>query len=310
MIAQLDLPTHFFFGLAIGFVFFGHQPELALVIALGALLPDLDREYWFIPQKKYAEEQRHRALLHNVVVMALTYAVSPFLSLGVFLHVLQDSFTTVKDRGVEWFYPFTRLAKRGRYDANGLEQPLDPREHVYFYQEDPPGLVKFADPDLRETAKDPVPWRRVYGFALNSHLLDRGFLFGSIAVILVWILVPSSSMTLPNLNILLQAPSSVYEVWIVGLLAIGTLFFAGEVDRRDKIRPTLGKIKMLRVPIFFLGLVLLGLWVILYRDSISSNVFTAISQPLQIVAMIVLVPIIALLLIQRQTKAGKQPAIV
>jgi hypothetical protein len=70
--------------------------------------------------------------------MALTFAVSPFLSLGVFLHVLQDSFTTVKDRGVEWFYPFTRLAKRGRYDPEGVPQPLDPSEKVYFYQEDPP----------------------------------------------------------------------------------------------------------------------------------------------------------------------------
>ncbi len=71
----MDLPTHFAFGLAVGFVFFGHQPELALVIGLGALLPDLDREYWFIPQKKYIEEQRHRALFHNVIVMAATSMV-------------------------------------------------------------------------------------------------------------------------------------------------------------------------------------------------------------------------------------------
>lgn len=168
----MDLPTHFFFGLAIGFVFFGHQPELALLVGMGALLPDLDREYWFIPAKTYAAEQRHRALFHNVVVIAISFVVSPFLSLGVFLHVLQDSFTTVKDRGVEWFYPFTRLAKRGRYDANGNEQTVDPEEKVYFYQEDPPGLVKFADADLQETLDKPIPWRRVYGFALNSHLLE------------------------------------------------------------------------------------------------------------------------------------------
>ncbi len=305
----MDLPTHFFFGLAIGFVFFGHQPEFALVISLGALLPDLDREYWFIPAKKYAEDQRHRALLHNVVVIALTYAVSPFLSLGVFLHVLQDSFTTVKDRGVEWFYPFTRLAKRGRYDANGNEQPLDEKEHVYFYQEDPPGLVKFADPDLQETATEPVPWRRVYGFALNSHLLDRGFLFGSIAAIAVWILVPSTSLTFPSLNGLLQAPLNAYEVWFVGLVAIGTLFFAGEVDRRDKTRPILGKLRKLRVLFFVLGLFLLGVWVILYSNPIGSNISTAVSQPLQILAMILLTPLVALLLVRRQTK-GKQTAII
>jgi hypothetical protein len=86
----LDLPTHFFFGLAIGFVFFGHTPELALLVGLGALLPDLDREYWFIPEAQFSEEQRHRALFHNVFVIALTFMISPFLSLGVFLHILQD----------------------------------------------------------------------------------------------------------------------------------------------------------------------------------------------------------------------------
>src|SRR5438270_6873207 len=153
------------FGLAVGFVFFG-RPDIAFLISLGALIPDLDSEYWFFPSKLYADEQIHRAGLHNVFIISITYLVSPFLSLGVFLHVLQDSFTTVKDRGVEWFYPFTRLAKRGRYDAQGNEEPLDPTENVYFYQEDPPGLVRFADADLQEEQDKPIPWRRVYGFAL------------------------------------------------------------------------------------------------------------------------------------------------
>ena len=48
------------FGLAVGFVFFG-RPEIAFLIGLGALVPDLDREYWFIPSKLYADEQIHRA---------------------------------------------------------------------------------------------------------------------------------------------------------------------------------------------------------------------------------------------------------
>lgn len=80
----------------------------------------------------YADEQLHRAGLHNVFMMALTYLVSPFLSLGIFLHVLQDSFTTVKDRGVEWFFPVTRLVKRGRYDCCGNKQQLDSMKKVYF----------------------------------------------------------------------------------------------------------------------------------------------------------------------------------
>ena len=306
----MDLPTHFTFGLAIGLVFFGHQPELALVIALGALLPDLDREYWFIPAKKYAEEQRHRALFHNVIVISLTFAISPFLSLGVFLHVLQDSFTTVKDRGVEWFYPFTRLVKRGRYDANANAQPLDKSEKVYFYQEDPPGLVKFADTDLQESTDKPVPWRRVYGFALNSNLLDHGFLFGSTAVILIWLFVPSSNLEFSDLNLIKNGSMLGYEIWFVGFIAVSILFAAGEIDRRDKVRPILGKLKPLKIPIFAFGLVLLGVWVWLYRTTLGSNVSVATSQPFQIIATIIAIPVVAIVLIWKQTKGGTQTATV
>ena len=280
------------------------------MISLGTLLPDLDREYWFVPAKKYAEEQNHRALLHNVVVMAFTFLVNTFLSLGVFLHVLQDSFTTVKDRGVEWFFPFTRLAKRGRYDANGIEQSLDPREHVYLYQEDPPGFVKLADTDLQEPVDRPVPWRRVYGFALNGHLLDRGFLFGSIAAIIVWLFVPSLDMAFTNLSTMLQAPASVYGNWLFGLLAIGSLFFAGEIERSDKPHPVLAPLKKVKIPLFVIGLTLFSVWNALNYNSIAENVLRNISQPFQILAMVILTPIIAVILVRLQTKGGKEPAII
>ncbi len=46
----MDLPTHFAFAFAIGLVFF-NDPQIALLIALGAVFPNLDREYWFIPKK-------------------------------------------------------------------------------------------------------------------------------------------------------------------------------------------------------------------------------------------------------------------
>src|SRR5712692_7420668 len=151
----MDLPTHFVFAIAVGLVFFGRY-DFALLMALGALLPDLDREYWFVRVKKYSDEQYHRARFHNVFVLPAAYLVSPYLAIGVFLHMLQDSFTTAKDRGVEWFYPLTRLVKRGLYDSSGTPQQKDPKEHVYFYQEDPHGLINQADPDLRETGLDPV----------------------------------------------------------------------------------------------------------------------------------------------------------
>ena len=38
----MDLHTHIAFGVAVGLVFFGH-PEPALLVGLGAMLPDLDR---------------------------------------------------------------------------------------------------------------------------------------------------------------------------------------------------------------------------------------------------------------------------
>lgn len=307
----MDLPTHFAFGLAIGFVFFGHQPELALLVALGALLPDLDREYWFIPEAEYAPEQRHRALFHNVFVIALAYPISPFLSLGVFLHALQDSFTTVKDRGVEWLYPFTRLVKRGEYNADGDPQPRDPKEHIYFFQEDPPGLAKYADVDLQENFDRPIPWRRVYGFALNSHLLDHGFLFGSIAVVFVWLFVPVTKLTFPNLLVLINTPPSVYETWIFGLISVGTIYFAGEIDRRDEQRSVFERIKPIKVPIFVLGIALFSIWAYFIRNMIGQNVSSIVGPIIyQVAALTALIPLIAILLIRKQTSAGQKTAII
>lgn len=53
---NLDLPTHVVFGFAVGLVFFG-RPEIALLVSLGTLIPDLDREYWFMKRKNYLNEQ-------------------------------------------------------------------------------------------------------------------------------------------------------------------------------------------------------------------------------------------------------------
>jgi membrane-bound metal-dependent hydrolase YbcI (DUF457 family) len=90
----MDLPTHALFGFAVGLVFFGH-PEIALLILIGVIIPDLDRD-WFVNPHALPEEQRHRSLFHNVFVMIGFYLVSPFLAIGTFLHMLQDSFTTAK----------------------------------------------------------------------------------------------------------------------------------------------------------------------------------------------------------------------
>lgn len=301
----MDLPTHFAFALAVGLVFI-NNPEVALLIALGSLIPDLDREYWFIPKKIYSDEQIHRAGLHNVFMMALTYLISPYLSLGIFLHVLQDSFTTVKDRGVEWFYPFTRLVKRGRLDCEGNEQPLAPKESVYFYQEDPPGLAKKADPDLRPSYDDnecrPVPWRRVYGFAQNSQILDRSFLVGSIAIILVWFFAPGNTF---HIGTWIGVPSGSYTVIGVGFVAILVLFFAGEIDRRGH-SPKLGRFNFAKYPIFVSGIILLGVWGALMVDDIERNIRTIFfSNPISVIMVVIIVPLAIFGVIKWKTRRGR-----
>jgi hypothetical protein len=294
----LDLPTHFFFGIAVALVFFG-RPEVALLVGVGALLPDLDREYWYVKPKKYADEQYHRARFHNVFVILLAYLVSPFLSLGVFLHMLQDSFTTAKDRGVEWFYPLTRLVKRGMVGADGSAQPQDPKEHVYFYQEDPIGIIEHADVDLRED--HPVPWRRVYGFAQNSHLLDRGFLFCSLVVILIWFVAP---MTFARFTLVGNFFQTNWLVWLLGYLSVIVLFAAGETQRRD-VPAKLPQLKPIQLPLFIGGIILFGLWLIVYGSQIVSNLMIIFATPLPIILGVILVPITAVLVLLWQIRKGK-----
>jgi len=297
----------------VGLVFFGH-PEIALVVGLGALLPDLDREYWYMPEKKYADEQRHRALFHNVIVIAAAYVVSPFLSLGVFVHVLQDSFTTVKDRGVEWFYPFTRLVKRGLHDAEGNDRSTAPGVHVYFYQEDPPELVKLADPDLQEPADEPVPWRRVYGFAQNSHLLDRGFLYGSAAIAVLWLVDPANSASVSRLSGLGS------QLWgiIAAYIAVALLFASGETQSAlERAHATMGPhdckvppsrlkaLKPLQVPFLVIGLALFAVPVVFDWAGFVGNLNGILSNPPLLVSAVAAVLLVAVGVIKWQTRGGR-----
>lgn len=238
-----------------GVVFFGSRPEIVLLIGLGTLIPDLDREYWYVKQQVYADEQYHRARFHNVFLILIGYLVNPFFGLGIFLHMLQDSFTTAKDRGVEWFYPLTRLVKRGMYDQSMNRATQDASSNIFFYQEDILGYANAADPDLREGTK-PVPWRRVYGFAQNSHLLDRGFLFGSLAILAIWLVYP---IGLEHARQVSEYVKSSGALWPVGYAAVAALFIAGETQRRDKL-PRLPQLKPIQVPLFALGIALLLVW--------------------------------------------------
>jgi hypothetical protein len=303
----LELTTHAVFAFAIGLVCFG-QPEAALLIALGALVNDLDREYWFVRVKEYRDEQPHRARFHNVVVMAIAYLLSPFFALGVFLHSLLDSFTTVKDRGCEWFYPLTRKVKLGTIDGDGNQQPnLEPGK-VYFYQEDLKGIVEKADPDLRIPGEEPTPWRRVYGFALNSCLLDRGFLISSLALVIIWLAMPG----LHNYSIF-DKPWTFYYPFIAGFVFFGLIYLAGELDRRDRKKPLrvipkamIRHRNVFKKPLFISGIISFGVWIFLYRLKIFDNLKVIANEWKLLVFGAIAIAILSVILVKIEQRAKEK----
>jgi LexA-binding, inner membrane-associated putative hydrolase len=310
----LQLTTHAAFAFAVGLVFFG-RPDVALLVMFGALVPDLDREYWFVRTRKYQEEQPHRARFHNVFVMAIGYLLSPFFALGIFLHALQDSFTTAKDRGAEWFFPLTRLIKRGTLDTDGNKQPDVEPGKVYFYQEDPTGIIEYADPDLQEPDNQPTPWRRVYGPALNGCLLDRGFLVGSILIAIVWILTPDFSRVA-----VFKESISFYVPFIAGFAFFAMVYLSGELDRRDRKEPLKvipkAMIKhrdVFKKPIFAVGVVFLLVWLVLYRQQIWANLESLSANWISLafgVASVALVSVLVLKLGIAEGKKKGEPVIV
>ena len=175
----MNLPTHWIAALAIGIVFF-HNVELALIMSMGALIPDLDREYFFVKRDFIGKHQLHRALCHNFLVAGILYLVSPFLALGALSHYFLDIFTSATDRGVELLYPFTRLVGAFLYNIEG--EPKNGKKKLKWWVEDPWRLLqKTTDRDLREPTEQ--PWRRSYGPFKNSRIVDWGIFSASIVFI-------------------------------------------------------------------------------------------------------------------------------
>lgn len=248
----MDLPTHAAFGLTVGLVFFGH-PEAAVLVLIGAIMPDLDRD-WLAKAGAIGEEQRHRAILHNVFIVGIAFLASPFLALGAFLHMLQDSFTTANDKGCEWFYPISRWVKRGKFNAERKPMPLDPKERVYFLQEDP------------ENATDgpAIPWRRVYGPAQNSQILDRMFIAGSLIVAGVWFLFKAKT----DWSFLVGDIIKTGPHWVL-FLALAVFLITGAL-LRGKSRNSVTIIARGGMGVF--GTALAMLWIFYARAEIIANI--------------------------------------
>ncbi len=226
----MNLSTHVMFGIAVASVFFG-KPETILLVAVGSMIPDLDREYGLLSRDSFRRHQVHRALCHNFVFLALVYLVNPFLGIGAFLHTFLDALTTTKDRGVEWLYPFTRLVKGSVYDSHGQRIPLDPKRKVYFYQNEPHALSQRSDPDLKPDP-EPLPWRRTYGPGLGGRLLDTGVFVGSASLVLLLALISALGihkfidLTWHGVALSYALPLSIAIV--AGLMN----YVGGEIDRR------------------------------------------------------------------------------
>jgi hypothetical protein len=202
----LNLGTHIFFAGAVTAILTSN-PYFTLLAGIGSFIPDLDREYLFVSPKSFREEQLHRALFHNLLFLSGLFLVNVWLAVGAFLHSFIDSFTTEKDRGVEWLFPFSRLVKRGRYTLAATSKDgacklelidQNPPDRVCFIIEKSRETTKLSDPDLKESKA--FPWRRTYGPAANGQLFDRWLAVASFSLLILYALMnPDFAMGGKNL---------------------------------------------------------------------------------------------------------------
>jgi hypothetical protein len=178
----MNLNTHIMLALAVGAVAF-HRVDLAVLVAIGAAIPDLDREYVFTKRRVFERYQLHRALLHNVFFAGALSLFNQYLGLGVFLHILLDLLTSPTDRGVEVLFPLGRFVRSFKLDLDGRVNRG--RSRITWYMEDPVRLVRrTSDPELREEGK--APWIRVYGPFKNSRLADWTLFYSSLLFLVIY----------------------------------------------------------------------------------------------------------------------------
>jgi hypothetical protein len=226
----MNFTTHVMFGVLLAAVFFG-EPRIILLVGIGSAIPDLDREYGFLSKESFRNRQVHRALLHNFLFLGLLYLINPFLALGAFLHTLLDALTTARDRGVEWLFPFSRLVKSAVYDNEGNRLELDPKQKVYFLQNEIRILTRKTTKDLKPSGPL-LPWRRTYGPALSGRLLDQGIFVGSLALTLMLVLFSALGfyrfidLTIRPIDLPFYLPV------VIGAFGIILNFIGGEIDRK------------------------------------------------------------------------------
>ncbi len=270
----MNLPTHIMFGALIGALFFGRW-DIILLVAIGSIIPDMDREYGFFSKDYFRNHQLHRALCHNFVFIAVVFLISPYLALGAFCHTLLDSINTAKDRGVEWLYPFSRLVKKSRYDHGGKKIALDIKTKLYMYQDDPVELTRKTAEDMKDFTLR--PWRRVYGPFYSGGIFDIGLFVGSTALILFLALLSvfrvrafiDFNNTQFSSNFIL--PLSIGVLGIALVLGIGEMKRHREAKRASRSPPMLYKLSF----VFSLSLIVCGVALGAYLNQSSNLTFTS-----------------------------------
>jgi len=270
----MNLPTHITFGALIGALFFGRW-DISLLVAIGSVLPDMDREYGFFSKNYFRAHQLHRALYHNFVFIGILSLINPYLALGAFCHTLLDCINTAKDRGVEWLYPFSRLVKKARYDHAGKKIAFDIKTRFYIYQNDPVELTRKTDEDMKDFTLR--PWRRIYGPFYSGGILDIGIFVGSTALILFLTFLSVFGVRTfidfyqPQFSLNFIGPLSISVLGISLVLSVGEIKRHIEAKGPSRSPPTLWKLS------FFLSnfLIAFGAGLGAYLNPSSYNTVTS-----------------------------------
>jgi uncharacterized membrane protein YidH (DUF202 family) len=212
-------------------------------MSIGALIPDLDREYLFVAKNFIGKHQLHRSLFHNIFITGLLYLANPFLALGALSHSLLDAFTSATDRGVELLFPLTRLVRGYYYNIEG--EKTDSDKKMEWWVEDPWRLLQqTTDRDLQEPKEQ--SWRRSYGPFRNSRIVDWGMFFSALAFICVSILAFGSSFySFTDFRILS----------IISIIGIAVFYGLGEWYRRKLINEKPETTNLLVLGILVVGLI-------------------------------------------------------
>lgn len=286
---QMNITTHAVVAFVLGIVLF-RNVELALIMSMGAVIPDLDREYFYLKRDRYRALQLHRAALHNFVVAGILWVANPLLALGALSHYFLDIFTSATDRGIEFLFPFTRVVGTWLYGIEGetkngvkmfkytVKEKKTGEKKLQWWVEDPWRLLyQTSEVDLFEP--NPQPWRRSYGPFRNSKIVDWGIFVGSVLFLLL-LLVPATSRTTFYSSLGLDLLHGFWFGLAFGSIAL--FFWLGERSRKQSAEPQLKLTNwpvdaalLVAVILFFLGGLLGGVFSVHLPSTIATDVLGA-----------------------------------